>query len=287
MVQQPPLTAPPPLICFQGNCAGRNPHGMTGALALAQRLADVLGIPLQTLGAPGQALSGSWQQVLAAVTPDLVSLARCMEKTLSEGRRPVLTMSRCAGGMATLPVIARHHPDACIVWFDAHGDLNTPETSESGYLGGMVIAAAAGLWESGLGSDLSLAQVILAGAHWLDPGEQALIDDKRLCHLSPTHLNAESLQHAIAGRPVYIHLDCDVLQAGVVPSDYQIESGLAPDALAELMTALSREDIIGMEVAELESHWPDDSAPADLTVLVEILMPLARKLLSDEVTCAP
>ncbi|REC95149.1 arginase family protein [Kushneria indalinina] len=285
MVQPSPSTAPPPLICFQGNCGGRNPHGMTGALALAQRLAAVLGIPLQTLGAPGQALSGSWQQMLEAVTPDFVSLGRYLEKTLSAGKRPVLTMSRCAGALATLPVIARQHPEACIVWFDAHGDLNTPETSESGYLGGMVIAGAAGLWDSGLGSDLSLAQVILAGAHQLDPAEQALIDDKRLLHLPPAQLDVEALQRAINGRPVYIHLDCDVLQPGVVPSDHQIDGGLATECLAELMAALAEEDVVGMEVAELEARWPNATEPADLTVLVEILMPLARRLLSDETPC--
>ncbi|WP_457809222.1 arginase family protein [Kushneria sp. EE4] len=286
MVQQTSLTAPAPLICFQGNCAGPNPHGMTGTLALAQTLAASLEIPLQTLGAPGQALSGSWQQMLEAVTPDFVSLGRYLEKTLSSGKRPVVTMSRCAGALATLPVIARQHPEACIVWFDAHGDLNTPETSESGYLGGMVIAGAAGMWDSGLGNDLSLAHVILAGAHQLDPAEQALIDNKRLLHLPPARLSVEALRRAINGRPVYIHLDCDVLQPGVVPSDHQIDGGLAPETLAELMAALAGEDVVGMEIAELESHWPEQSESADLTVLVEILMPLARRLLADEAPCA-
>jgi arginase family enzyme len=44
----------------------------------------------------------------------------------------------------------RYRPDAKIVWFDAHGDFNTPETTPTGYLGGMVLSALCGLWESGL-----------------------------------------------------------------------------------------------------------------------------------------
>ncbi|ART63306.1 arginase family protein [Kushneria marisflavi] len=287
MVQQSPITAPAPLICFQGNCAGRNTLGMTGALALAQHLARHLEIPLQTLGAPGRALPGGWEQVLEAITPDFVSMGRYLEKIMISGKRPVLTMSRCAGGLATLPVVARQHPEACIVWFDAHGDLNTPKTTGSGYLGGMVIAGAAGLWDSGLGSDLSLDQVILAGAHQLDPDEQALIDGGLVCHLPSSGLNAETLRHAINGRPVYVHLDCDVLNAGVVPSDYQIEGGLTPQALDALMTALVEENVIGMEIAELESHWPGQSEPADVTALVEILAPLAKRLLSVDAPCAP
>ncbi|WP_275477567.1 arginase family protein [Aureimonas ureilytica] len=42
--------------------------------------------------------------------------------------------SRCAVSIATLPVVAKHHPDACVVWFDTHADLNTPESTTSGYL---------------------------------------------------------------------------------------------------------------------------------------------------------
>ncbi|MFC0337405.1 arginase [Kushneria avicenniae] len=286
MAQQPAVTAPPPLICFQGNCAGRNALGMTGALALGRQLATTLDIPLQTLGAAGQALPGDWQQVLRAITPDFLSIARYLEKTLAAGKRPVLTMSRCAGGLATLPVVARQYPEACIVWFDAHGDLNTPETSASGYLGGMVIAGAAGLWDSGLGSHLALDQVILAGAHQLDPGEQALIDDGRLRHLTPAELSVESLKRAINGRPVYIHIDCDVLEPGVVPTDYQVKGGLASETLTALMTALAEENVVGLEVAELQSHWPDSETPADLTTLVEILKPVAQKLLVEAPPCA-
>ena len=287
MVQQPPITAPAPLVCFQGNCAGRNTLGMAGALALARHLARHLEIPLQTLGAPGRTLPGGWEQVLEAITPDFISMGRYLEKSLLAGKHPVLTMSRCAGGLATLPVVARQHPGACIVWLDAHGDLNTPRTTGSGYLGGMVIAGAAGLWDSGLGSDLSLDQVVLAGAHQLDPDEQALIDDGLVYHLPPSELSAETLRHAINGRPVYIHLDCDVLDAGVVPTDYQVEGGLSPEALGALMTALCEENVIGMEIAELESHWPNRSEPADLTTLVEILAPLAKRLLSVDAPCAP
>ena len=43
----------------------------------------------------------------------------------------------------------RLDPDVRIVWLDAHGDFNTPETSASGYLGGMCLAAACGRWDAG------------------------------------------------------------------------------------------------------------------------------------------
>ena len=51
----------------------------------------------------------------------------------------------------TLPVMARYHPDALVVWFDAHGDLNTPESTTTDYLGGLVLSGPVGMWESGPG----------------------------------------------------------------------------------------------------------------------------------------
>ena len=45
----------------------------------------------------------------------------------------------------------RHVPDVRVLWLDAHGDFNTPETTPSGFLGGMCLAAACGRWDAGFG----------------------------------------------------------------------------------------------------------------------------------------
>jgi arginase len=69
-----------------------------------------------------------------------------------------------------------------MVWFDAHGDFNTPETSLSGMLGGMPVAIAAGLcltrlrFQSGLDPALPTRYIVLAGVQDTDPHEQDLID---------------------------------------------------------------------------------------------------------------
>ena len=52
--------------------------------------------------------------------------------------------------MGTLPALARTRGDAKLLWLDAHGDFNTPETTGSGYLGGMCLAGACGLWDTGV-----------------------------------------------------------------------------------------------------------------------------------------
>ena len=44
--------------------------------------------------------------------------------------------------MTTFQAVVRHAPDVHVLWLDAHGDFNTPETTPSGFLGGMCLAAA-------------------------------------------------------------------------------------------------------------------------------------------------
>ena len=57
------------------------------------------------------------------------------------GAQPVLTASDCSICIATLPEVVLHEPDVHVAWIDAHGDFNTPETTPSGFLGGMCLAA--------------------------------------------------------------------------------------------------------------------------------------------------
>ena len=64
----------------------------------------------------------------------------------------MLLAADCSMSMTTLPTALRHQPEARVLWLDAHGDFNTPDTTPSGYLGGMCLAAA-GEWDAGLGDD--------------------------------------------------------------------------------------------------------------------------------------
>ncbi len=113
-----------------------------------------------------------------------------------------------------------------MVWFDAHADLNTPLTTPTGYLGGMALAGATGLWNTQLGSGPAISQVILVGTREIDPSEQAVIDDHRIPIVPVEGDVPATLVQAIAGRPVYVHLDCDVLDPDIVPTDYAADRGL-------------------------------------------------------------
>jgi arginase family enzyme len=147
-----------------------------------------------------------------------------------------------------------------VVWFDAHADLNTPATSTTGYLGGLVLSAAIGWWQSGLGSGLAPERIVLGGSRDLDAPEQKLVDEGTVkLATGPDLLGA--LDRYVGDSPVYFHLDCDVLEPGTVPTDYQVPGGLGLDDLAAVARRLCHNEIVGIEIAEFEAAAdPTDTA---------------------------
>lgn len=210
--------------------------------------------------------------------PALQAMAARIEQVMARDARPLSAISRCAVALATLPVIAKYRPDAVVIWFDSHGDLNTPATTSTGYLGGLALAGPAGLWDSGLGRGLGLANIILVGVRDLDPTEQALIDSGAVRAILVQPEMAAELQAAIAGRPVYLHLDCDVLQPGIVPTDYLHNGGLDLAQLHALCAMMAQSEVVGLEIAELQIAFEPDGPAVSLAPLMRALAPLLDKM---------
>jgi len=116
-----------------------------------------------------------------------------------------------------------------LVYFDAHADFNTPETSMSGMLGGMDVAVAAGLClerlrlKTGLDPALPTRYIVYGGLRDVDPLEQELLDRSDCAYLSVDDLRRMSpeidLQMERLGRltdVIYIHIDMDVLDPSEV-----------------------------------------------------------------------
>jgi arginase len=117
-----------------------------------------------------------------------------------------------------------------IVWLDAHGDFNTPETSFSGILAGMPVAILAGLagplWReaAGLAAPISTARIVLAGVRDLDEKEAALLRSTDVSVISTGEVRdgrpLEAAVHRLAAvcSVIYLHVDLDVLDPRLVPS---------------------------------------------------------------------
>ncbi|MDF2991817.1 MAG: arginase/agmatinase/formiminoglutamase [Microbacterium sp.] len=249
------------LTHFAARAGDHNDRAMRASGLLAEVLASRLGAASVVIGAPSPALNTGWEDELDAARADLELLARRLDEVFQAGAVPVTALSRCAVALASLPAVARHRPDAVVVWFDAHADLHTPQTTISGYLGGLAFAGPLGLWDSGLGSGVRAENAVLVGTRDLDPPEQRLVDAGTAAWVPPGPAIADRLRQVIAGRPVYVHLDCDVLEPGSVPTDYTVPEGLTFDHLRDCAEALAESEVVGVEVCELEAD-DDDGLPA-------------------------
>ena len=238
-----------------------------------EALSEAIGLAADRIGVTQPPLGLGWFEELEAARPSLRMLNRAIANVLAAGERPLTAMNRCAAALATLPAVARARPDAAMVWFDAHGDCNTPEQSVSGYLGGMVLTGAAGHWETGLGDTLDLGQVVLVGARDLDVCERELIGVKSIELVGPGPYLVERLRAALAGRPAYVHLDCDVLAPGLVPTEYQVPGGLSLADLNVACAVIAEQEVIGLEIAEFEATWPH-GALGDTNCIVDAVEPL-------------
>ena len=148
------------------------------------------------------------------------AVASSVRRAVAAGGLPVVLAGNCnvaaLGTLAGLP--AR---DVGMIWFDSHGDFNTPETTIGGFLDGMALAMATGQCWTQLLAQLSGFEpvapfnVLLVGARDLDPLEASLLAELQVTVLRPGEVDA-GLAAALDGlrrrvRDVYLHVDLDVL----------------------------------------------------------------------------
>ena len=259
---------------FAGRAGDHNDHAMAASPRLAAALADYYRVTPFVIGSPRPALSTTWDIELAAARDELTQMRDHYQVLLAQDKAPVTALSRCVVALTTLPVVAEHRPDAVVVWFDAHADLNTPETTTTGYLGGLALSGPLGLWDCGLGTGLATANTVLAGVRDIDPPETDFINSSDLTLVPPGPDFGDRLGHAVAGRLAYIHIDCDVLNPGILPTDYHVPGGLRLAELHDAATALAFSEIVGIEIGELETTTGDE----DLNPLLSALAPILDSL---------
>jgi len=175
-------------------------------------------------------------------------IAGTVADAVAAGEFPLIVAGNCNSCIGT---IAGLGADVGVVWFDAHGDFNTPETSASGFFDGMALnVAVGGSWSAAASTvpgfePIAEAKCALLGVRDLDPGEKELLDRSEVVVADYVNLHAGELEHgvnrcldAIANctQDIYIHVDLDVLSHALVPANqFSPPGGLTP---AELSCAL-------------------------------------------------
>ncbi len=170
---------------------------------------------------------------------------------------------------------ARLGGDLAVVWFDAHADLNTPDSSPSALFHGMPLRVLLGqgtpAFVEGARPHLEPRQVFLAGVRELDPPEADFIHAHALRRFTPADLvsRPEALAQALrdAGfRHAYVHMDLDVTDPAELPDvACPTPHGLALGTLVGQLRAIRQTlQLVGASIVE---YAPRDTAPAREAVL--------------------
>jgi arginase len=246
------------LFALTGWTADRNQRAMRGAQAMGQRIARRTGAPLREIGQIGPAGHLPWMEALARARPHLTEVAAQIERAVASRRPALVFENRCAASVATIPAGLRARPELAVLYLDAQADFNTPATTPSQYLGGMVISAVCGLWDSGLGAGLDPRRVVLTGCRDIDPDEHVLLARHGVPVQRVQDIGA--IVDRLRGQPVWIHLDLDVIEPGTIPTEYRVPGGPGVDDVRALFAAVVDAcEVAMLEVAEYE--LPDDAAP--------------------------
>jgi arginase len=184
---------------------------------------------------------------LARIAAIQRELARGVRAAVERDELPVVLAGNCSTAVGTLAA----RPDSTIVvWFDAHGDFNTAETTTTGMVDGLALSMLTGRALRNLTASVDgfipvdERRVILVGARDLDPPEEEAFRSSPIQRLSatgaPTSIHDAIRKCAEPGSPAYIHLDLDVLDpADARANQYASPGGLSPTALIRTLEAVA------------------------------------------------
>jgi arginase len=175
-------------------------------------------------------------------------LAKIVSEVVAEGQFPLVVAGSCDVAMGVLSGI--NHAGCGVVWIDAHGDFNTPNSTVSGFFPGMALAVITGhcyqnVWaQIGNAAPVPESMTLLLGVRDLSPAEERRRLESSDIQVVPWR-EGRPQQDVLASldelanrvRKVYVHIDNDAF-------DPQVAPGVSDDPVAGGMSLHDMEDVI-------------------------------------------
>ncbi|HEX2235258.1 MAG TPA: arginase [Actinomycetota bacterium] len=218
---------------------------------------------------------------LAPILASCAQIAGHVARVSGEGRLPLVLGGDHSIAMGTLAGLVSVHGPGGVLWVDAHGDLNRPETSPSGNVHGMPLAAALGRCGFEVpGYDeppwVDRGRLALVGVRALDPGEKSLVEDLGLCALTMSDIDRrgiasvmhEALTVVQGSGFVHVSLDVDVLDPEVAPGvGTPVPGGLSYREAHLAMELVAESGMLSsLEVVEVNPMFDTASSTAEVAV---------------------
>jgi arginase len=174
-------------------------------------------------------------------------LAECVGSAVGDNRFPLVLAGNCNSCVGTLAGMGASR--AGIVWFDAHGDFNTPETTQTGFLDGMGLAMATGrCWRALLNTIPGFVpvpdnRIVHVGSRDLDIAERQMLEHAGIPMVTPASTGSSDIHDALKTAlsdlkdrvdRIYLHIDMDVLDTDQGrPNRLAVPGGLPVERVEE------------------------------------------------------
>ena len=227
---------------------------------------------------------GSFRAEIKTAFELYATLAERVGLAYRSGIFPLVLSGNCSSCLGT---VAGVDPvQLGIVWFDSHGDFNTPETTESGFLDGMGLATAAGLcWEKMAASIPNFKPVwgrniLHVGGRDFYPEEQALFEQSGGSIIPASVIRKTSMREALElclkdlgtrVSRIYLHFDLDVLDPTIAPAnEFAVPDGLSLSQVQEAIQMIGKQfTICASGIASYDPQY--DKKDKILTSGIEIM----------------
>ncbi|UVK39425.1 arginase family protein [Mesorhizobium sp. AR10] len=264
---------------YHGGC-GQGPDALVaGGLAEALRLAghDIAVHDIGRVGDEQGREIATGFAVCNAVSGE-VRIAR------DRGRFPIVLAGNC---LTSAGAVAGEGADA-IIWADQHGDLNTPDTSTSGFLDGMALAAVLGLCWRPMAAQIpgfkaiDPARCVLVNARDLDTAEKPLLETLPVIRTEcPGWDGAAQRLRSTGAERIHLHLDLDVHDPEDLQANrYASPGGPAPEQLRRAVCGMAGSlPIFGLTISAYDPAFDakGDVPPLVGELLVELLATVEKR----------
>jgi arginase len=232
---------------------------------------------------------------LEPITKLAEELSQSVAQGLEEHEFPLILGGDHSMSLGSISGVAQVHKNVGVIWVDAHADFNSEDTTPSGNIHGMILAALAGFGDQrlvnigGWSPKIDKNKSVILGARDLDEGEQKLLREQQIHIFTMSDIDrrgiASVMQQAIsiAGAyhsPIHLSLDMDSLDPQEAPGvGTPVRGGLSYREAHFAMEMLAEcERLVSMDVVEVNSILDRENATALLAVELT-LSALGKKIL--------
>ena len=225
------------------------------------------------------------QEILQVCT----SLAEVTQTALQAGHFPLVLGGDHSIAMGSVSAVSQHYreqqQDIGLLWFDAHGDMNTPESSPSGNIHGMPLAHLLGGGDQdlidihALGAKVKPENVVLLGVRDIDKNEQKIIRDAGITIFTMRDIDERGMA-AVSREAIdvvtkntagfHLSFDLDGCDPSVIPGTGTLVPGGVNYREAHLLLELCAESLqlLAMDVVELNPFLDHKNISAERAVLL-------------------